>query len=70
MRVLAVDAIAPEGLAYLRENLVNARLVAAERGVGVRIERRSETSGYTSVLSLATQTRGGRKITAGTVFDG
>jgi D-3-phosphoglycerate dehydrogenase / 2-oxoglutarate reductase len=51
-------------------NLVNARLVAAERGVGVRIERRPETSGYTSVLSLATQTRGGRKITAGTVFDG
>ena len=70
MRVLAVDAIAPEGLAHLRENLVNARLVAAERGVGVRIERRSGTSGYTSVLSLATQTRGGRKITAGTVFDG
>jgi D-3-phosphoglycerate dehydrogenase / 2-oxoglutarate reductase len=51
-------------------NLVNARLVAAERGVVVRIERRTETSGYKSVLSLATQTRDGRKVTAGTVFDG
>jgi D-3-phosphoglycerate dehydrogenase len=51
-------------------NLVNARLVAAERGVVVRIERQAETAGYKSVLSLATQTRDGRKITAGTVFDG
>jgi D-3-phosphoglycerate dehydrogenase len=52
-------------------NLVNARLVAAERGVEVRIGRRPETTtGYKSVLSIATETSDGRKITAGTVFDG
>jgi len=52
-------------------NLVNARLVAAERGVEVRIERWQETTtGYKSVLSIATETSDGRKITAGTVFDG
>src|SRR2546422_3415021 len=51
-------------------NLVNARLVAAERGVEVRIERQPETRGYKSVVSIATETSDGRKITAGTVFDG
>ncbi len=51
-------------------NLVNARLVAAERGVEVRVTHQPETTGYKSVLSLTTQTRGGRKIIAGTVFDG
>jgi len=51
-------------------NLVNARLVAAERGVEVRIERQAETTGYKSVVSIATETSDGRKITAGTVFDG
>src|SRR5207237_663364 len=51
-------------------NLVNARLVAAERGVEVRIERQPETTGYKSVVSIATETSDGRKITAGTVFDG
>jgi len=51
-------------------NLVNARLVAAERGVEVRIERESEASGYKSVLRVTTQTRDGQKIIAGTVFDG
>jgi len=38
-------------------NLVNARLVAVERGVEVRIERQPETTGYKSVLSIATETR-------------
>ena len=51
-------------------NLVNARLVAAERGVEVRIERQPETTGYKSVVSIATETSDGREITAGTVFDG
>jgi len=51
-------------------NLVNARLVAAERGVEVRIERQPETTGYKSVVSIAAETSDGRKITAGTVFDG
>ncbi len=51
-------------------NLVNARLVAAERGVDVRVSTEAETSGYTSVLTLTTHTRDGRKIIAGTVFDG
>ena len=51
-------------------NLVNARLVAVERRVEVRIERQSETTGYKSVLSIATETSDGQKITAGTVFDG
>lgn len=51
-------------------NLVNARLVAAERGVEVRVTREPETTGYKSVLSLTTRTRGGRKIIAGMVFDG
>jgi hypothetical protein len=51
-------------------NLVNARLVAAERSVEARIERQPETTGYKSVVSIATETSDGRKITAGTVFDG
>ena len=51
-------------------NLVNARLVAAERGVAVRVSKEEETSGYKSVLALTTHTRGGRKVIAGTVFDG
>ena len=51
-------------------NLVNARLVAAERGVEVRVVREAESSGYKSVLSVTTRTREGRKVIAGTVFDG
>ncbi len=51
-------------------NLVNARLVAAERGVDVHVTREPESSGYKSVLSVTTRTREGRKVIAGTVFDG
>ncbi len=51
-------------------NLVNAHLVAAERGVAVRVVREPEAGGYKSVVSLTTRTAGGRKIIAGTVFDG
>jgi D-3-phosphoglycerate dehydrogenase len=51
-------------------NLVNARLAAAERGVAVAVTRETEASGYASVVRLTTHTRGGKKIIAGTVFDG
>jgi D-3-phosphoglycerate dehydrogenase len=51
-------------------NLVNARLVARERGLEVAVEREEETGGYTSLLTLSTRTSEGRKVIAGTVFDG
>ncbi|MGH7323220.1 MAG: phosphoglycerate dehydrogenase [Candidatus Rokuibacteriota bacterium] len=51
-------------------NLVNAHLVARERGVEVRILREDETHGYGSLLTVTTRTAEGRKIIAGTVFDG
>ena len=51
-------------------NLVNAHLVAAERGVAVEVVREDEASGYQSVLEVSTETAGGRKLIAGTVFDG
>jgi D-3-phosphoglycerate dehydrogenase len=51
-------------------NLVNAHLVAQERGVAVTVSREEETHGYGSLLTLTTRTREGRKIIAGTVFDG
>ena len=51
-------------------NLVNAHLVAAERGVAVEVVREAEAAGYQSVLTVVTETAGGRKLIAGTVFDG
>jgi len=51
-------------------NLVNAHLVARERGVAVTVTREEATHGYGSLLTLTTHTREGRKIIAGTVFDG
>jgi len=51
-------------------NLVNAHLVAEERGVAVEVVREEEASGYQSVLEVATETTVGRKVIAGTVFDG
>jgi D-3-phosphoglycerate dehydrogenase len=51
-------------------NLVNAHLVARERGVVVTVTREEETHGYKSLLTVTTHTREGRKIIAGTVFDG
>jgi D-3-phosphoglycerate dehydrogenase / 2-oxoglutarate reductase len=51
-------------------NLVNARLVARERGLEVTVERDEQTGGYTSLLTLATRTSEGKKSIAGTVFDG
>jgi D-3-phosphoglycerate dehydrogenase len=51
-------------------NLVNAHLVAQERGVGVSVVREDATHGYGSLLTVSTETREGRKIIAGAVFDG
>lgn len=51
-------------------NLVNAHLVAQERGVEVAVRRETETHGYHSLLTVTTRTAEGRKIIAGTVFDG
>ncbi len=51
-------------------NLVNAHLVARERGVAVQILREEQTHGYGSLLTVTTRTAEGRKIIAGTVFDG
>jgi D-3-phosphoglycerate dehydrogenase len=51
-------------------NLVNARLVAHERGLEITVVRDEETGGYKSLLTVSTRTREGRKIVAGTVFDG
>jgi D-3-phosphoglycerate dehydrogenase len=51
-------------------NVVNAHLVARERGVAVTVSREDETHGYRSLLTLCTETREGRKLIAGTVFDG
>jgi D-3-phosphoglycerate dehydrogenase len=51
-------------------NLVNAHLVARERGVTVSVRREEETSGYTSLLTVSARIGEGRKVIAGTVFDG
>jgi D-3-phosphoglycerate dehydrogenase len=53
-----------------RVNLVNARLVATERGMAVTVTREEETHGYHSLLTVCTGADGGRKTIAGTVFDG
>ena len=52
-------------------NLVNAHLVARERGVAVVVRTdESAGSGYTNLITVTTQAGTGRKIIAGTVFDG
>jgi D-3-phosphoglycerate dehydrogenase len=52
-------------------NLVNAHLVARERGVAVVVRTdESAGSGYTNLITVTTQAGSGRKIIAGTVFDG
>jgi D-3-phosphoglycerate dehydrogenase len=51
-------------------NLVNAHLVAQDRGIAVNVERTDDAAGYTSLLTVATRTDQGRKVIAGTVFDG
>jgi D-3-phosphoglycerate dehydrogenase len=51
-------------------NLVNAHLVARERGIEVKIAREEDGGGYSSLLSVCVRTDQGEKIVAGTVFDG
>ena len=52
-------------------NLVNAHLVARDRGVAVVVRTdESAGSGYTNLITVTTQAGTGRKIIAGTVFDG
>jgi D-3-phosphoglycerate dehydrogenase len=52
-------------------NLVNAHLIARERGVAVSIQSDPEAaSGYTSLVTVTTQAGDKRKVIAGTVFDG
>src|SRR6266545_2869024 len=52
-------------------NLVNARFLARERGVEVAINTDEKApTGYTNLVTVTTQAGAGRKIIAGTVFDG
>src|SRR4029453_7767515 len=52
-------------------NLVNAHLVARERGVAVAVRAdEAAGSGYTNLVTVTTHAGAGRKIIAGTVFDG
>ncbi|HKZ05549.1 MAG TPA: phosphoglycerate dehydrogenase [Methylomirabilota bacterium] len=52
-------------------NLVNAHLVARERGVAVSVRAdEAAGSGYTNLVTVTTHAGAGRKIIAGTVFDG
>jgi D-3-phosphoglycerate dehydrogenase len=52
-------------------NLVNAHLVARDRGLEVAVAANEEAaSGYTNLVTVTTQARTGRKVIAGTVFDG
>jgi D-3-phosphoglycerate dehydrogenase / 2-oxoglutarate reductase len=52
-------------------NLVNAHLVARERGLEVVVQTDEDTaSGYTNLVTVTTQAGAGRKVIAGTVFDG
>jgi len=52
-------------------NLVNAHLIARDRGLGVDVRADAEAaSGYTNLITVTTQAGTGRKTIAGTVFDG
>src|SRR5215467_793607 len=52
-------------------NLVNARFVARERGLEVVIATdEAAPTGYTNLITVTTYAGSGRKIIAGTVFDG
>ena len=60
-----------DGVTTQAVNLVNARIVAAERGLEVVIRTdEAAPSGYTNLVTVTTQAGAGRKIIAGTVFDG
>ena len=52
-------------------NLVNAHLIARDRGLAVQVRADAEAaSGYTNLITVTTQAGTGRKVIAGTVFDG
>jgi len=52
-------------------NLVNAHLIARDRGLAVDVQADAEAaSGYTNLITVTTQAGNGRKTIAGTVFDG
>jgi D-3-phosphoglycerate dehydrogenase len=52
-------------------NLVNAHLIARDRGLAVDVRADPEAaSGYTNLITVTTQAGAGRKVIAGTVFDG
>ena len=60
-----------EGVTAQAVNLVNAHLVARERGLESRCTPIQEpASGYTNLITVTTQAGTGSKILAGTVFDG
>lgn len=52
-------------------NLVNAHLIARDRGLAVDVRADADAaSGYTNLVTVTTQAGTGRKTIAGTVFDG
>jgi D-3-phosphoglycerate dehydrogenase len=51
-------------------NLVNAHLVARDRGVDVKVTHDKDAAGYSSLLAVSIRSDRGRKVIAGTVFDG
>jgi D-3-phosphoglycerate dehydrogenase / 2-oxoglutarate reductase len=60
-----------EGVTVQAVNLVNAHLIARERGLAFAVRTDPEpASGYTNLITVTTQARTGRKVIAGTVFDG
>jgi len=60
-----------EGVTVQAVNLVNAHLIARERGLTLEVRTDPEpASGYTNLVTVTTQAGSGRKIIAGTVFDG
>jgi D-3-phosphoglycerate dehydrogenase len=60
-----------EGVTAQAVNLVNAHLVAKDRGLALEVRTDPEgASGYTNLITVTTQAGTGRKIIAGTVFDG
>ena len=59
------------GVTVQAVNLVNAHLIARERGLAVEVRADAEAaSGYTNLITVTTQAGAGRKVIAGTVFDG
>jgi len=51
-------------------NMVNANLIAREMGIEVEAVRTTETESYSNVVSLALVTPTGKRVIAGTLFEG